>query len=421
MESVIDFFTRVTKLIPTDSQKALLETLVDPTKKKIIVSCGRQTGKTLTSAVATVWLSLNFKYRIVLCSAQDSWLYNHIRNLFDNNLDLRDFVVSEGVFSIVPLKGYETKNGSVVHVRGATEKQLRGVGADLVILDEAAEMTSDTVTTALGNLSGPVSKIILLSTPHKSSLFTEIVNDPTKYDFEVFTWSAENCSWHGKELLATKKKMLTMQKYKVEVLGLPLNASERAFFPPKQIDACVLDIDVLRQGDSKSTVEAGIDWGGSVSKTCLTITERQGTTKRKILEQKSWKGPWELYSDDLVSIMRKWGVGIVKADSQPVEFKGLLEKYGYRPEYIIMAQHKSAMLGQLQKRFRHKQIIIPIGFKDLVIELKKYRHNTKDELEYTSYKANKRLGDDRIDSLALSCYEPIVPIENRGHSGLVPF
>ena len=399
--NIIKFFEDVTGLTPTEYQKEFLLSLVDINIKKVIASAGRQTGKTLCAAVATLWFVYEYPrpVKILLISAQDSWIYEHIRDIMNNNKDLASEIVAEGVYSIVPLKGFETKKGSRVHVRGSTDKQIRGIGCDIVIIDEACEIKNEILTTALGNLSGDISKYIMISTPHKDNLFTDIARNPKKYGFKLYTWSAEDCHWHSKELLRSKKKMLSPQKYKVEVLGLPLKREERAFFDRKDIEKCIHS-NVLREG--KGTLEIGIDWGyGRVNTTCLVMTEKI-YSRRKVLLVKTWKDVGRAIKE-IAEIINKYNPNIIKADSMPIEFRGKLEVYVKNKIHYIPAQRcKEEMLGQLKFKIRSHQLEIDDKEVDLIKELKRYRKG-------------KRSGDNRVDALALSIYEsPLLEVKPSG-------
>ena len=149
---IIEFFKKVTGLTPTKDQEEFLRALVDPARPKIAASCGRQTGKSLCAAVSVLWWVFEHPgvIDVLLMSAMDSYVYDHIEQLFHKNQDLLDEVVVEGVSGLVPLRGFATKKGSRVHVRGSTSKQVRGLGADIEVVDEAEEIPDVLLTTALG-------------------------------------------------------------------------------------------------------------------------------------------------------------------------------------------------------------------------------------------------------------------------------
>lgn len=397
--NIVEFFSKVTGLQPTPDQEAFLKALTDIKQPKLAASCGRQTGKSLCSAVAVLWWVFEYPtvVDVLLMSTMDSYVYDHIERIFHKNEELMIEVKVEGVSGLVPLRGFEVKKGSRVHVRGATNKQVRGLGVDIVIVDEAAEITNDMLTTALGNLHGEISKYVMLSTPHKSGLFTDIITDPKKYNFKVFMWSALNCTWQTQELLQSKKKLMTMQQYKMDVLGQILNAEERAYFPTKHLDACIYET-VLKENSPMSRLEAGLDWGFDPCHTVLVITEKI-FARRKVLFIKEWaKHPIEELAPEIADILEKHHVALVKADTHPTEYTHQIEKYTKTPVFYISAQmHKDAMLSQLQRKIRQHTLELPQDFMKLIQQLRKYRRG-------------KRTGDDQADALALSCYEPAEPL-----------
>ena len=103
----------------------------------------------------------------------------------------------------------------------------------------------------------------------------------------------------------------------------------------------------------------------------------------------------------MADIIEEQGVALVKADSQPESYKHQLEKFTKIPVYYIVSKmHKDAMLSQLQSKIRQHALEIPANEVLLVEQLRKYRRG-------------KRTGDDLVDALAFSCYEPAEPLEAR--------
>jgi hypothetical protein len=441
MEDIVSFFHRVTKLEPTKDQQRLLLTLIDPLIKRIAISAGRQTGKTLCCAVAATYLSIyRPNTRIILTSVQDNWLYDHMTHIWDNNPDLevnvkkedieltgqvvidskkkgkKGMIRGQGVKHFIPMTGYETTVGTAVYVRASTEKALRGVGGDIAFVDEAAEMTDDTITTVMGNISGDYAKIVLLSTPHKTGKFTEIIENPEEYGFVLFKWSEEGLSWHTPEELASKKKMFSSQKYKTDVLGEPLNREERAYFPTKHIEKCIMEVSTDKEGGPVSRVEVGLDFGYNAC--TLIATERIGTVKRKVIFVKQWEHKTkEEISDEILSHIAKLAPFLTKADAMPAEYKDYYSrKAPHKFQYIRAGMHdashngewsthKEQMLGQLGRKIREHSMIIPQQFVDLIKELKGYRRGMT-------------VGDDFVDALALSIYEPVEPLDTGLHGGI---
>lgn len=407
MKNVVEYFTFLTGLTPTPDQIVFLNDCIDKGIHKLLISAGRQSGKTLCTAVSILWwvFESGEKVKILLLSAQDNILYYHIREIFKVHDEFAELILAQGVYSIVPLKGFEATNGNNVLVKGVTDKQIRGIPADIVIIDEACEVKNEQIETAMGNITGPISKFILLSTPHvATSYFVEWATEK-KPSFKIHQWSAEKLPWHNASIEKEKKKKMSAARYAVEVLGRPPEASERAFFPSKHIEKCEgITEESIREGGANSRIEIGIDFGDS--NTVLVVTERIGTTVRKILQIKEWKGKYvEMVGPEILEAIAKYKPFVSKGDSKPQHYKDWFLKHArFKVKFIDFALgHKEQMFGQLQRMIREHRLIIPSGFPNLVVALKQYRMEKGKDAK--SPKA------DIVDALALSIYEPSVPLD----------
>lgn len=405
MESLVDFFKRVMGFEPTSAQMKLLKGLEDPILyKKIVISSGRQTGKTLICAVASLYYCFVYSDHIgrpitvLLISAQENIVYKHLIKIFRAHPEFGKRILKKGRDDPIPVKGFTVSdNGSEVIARGGTGGQIRGHGADIVFIDEAADVVKKIITTAMGNLSGDINKLVLISTAHNTnSYFVELCEDHKKRGYEYYTWSELDCPWHNKEFLKDKKKAMSWQEYKVEVLGLIPSKSERAFFI---VHKKVKVEHIVKEGGPKSVIEAGMDFGESVGYHVLSITEKNGH-RRKLLYMKRWKRSTliEEILSEIKKLLKDYQVSILKCDSKPVEYQKYLTKRlgDTGVVYIDFKVHKEPMLGQLKRHLQKGTIEIENTQKALFIELAKYR-------------LGKRAGDDRVDSLALSVYESELP------------
>lgn len=227
ISATAQYFTYLTGLTPTPDQLALLDAIIE--YDRIEVSAGRQSGKTIDVAVAVMYLA--YKYhdplRLFLLSPQENQVYGYMRRFFrgPHRAELtEDLVGSRSVQNIVPLGGFELERGSSVTVSKTIEAAIRGEPADIVLIDESYLVNRESIMTAMGCLSGPHSKLILISTPgplfnkklKEKSLFMEWLSDP---EFKIFHWSSLGLPWHNERLIATKRKTLTPAEWASEVLG----------------------------------------------------------------------------------------------------------------------------------------------------------------------------------------------------------
>ena len=391
--NIVDYFKKITRFIPIDEQIELLSALTDIEIKNLAVSAGRGFSKTMCSALSILWFADEYSTEIgrplenLLVSSQKR-MYWHLNNFFRDNPYLSANLRQKGMYQQIPVDGFEFKhNFSIVDTALATQRGVRSHRADIVIIDECAEVPRDVVKAAMGCLTGDICKLVLISTCHKRGFFTDVVTKPDKHDFKLLSYSSKVCEWQ-KEANIRLKKALTKAEYAIEVLGRIPTKAERSVFPQKHLDKCFV-VDLQPEGGIR---EAGLDFGDSVGKTILTITEKLGI-RRKMLFQKPYPIIEEKL-DDVQKVLEKLNVVIVKADPKPPEYKKFIgNKIGSIPVvYVDPQYHKKQMIGQLQRHVMRHTISIDVKMVDLRKELERY-------------KFHKRSGDDRVDSLAFSVYE----------------
>ena len=394
MISITEYFEQLTGWKPIKEQKELLLALTDDKCKKLIVTAARGFSKTLCSAISLLWyaeksIEEEDPLRLMIVSAQDT-MYQYVNDYFTTEA-LKTRRVKSGVYTAIPVTGFELTNGTKAHTLPATGK-VRSNRADILWLDECADIPEEVIKSAMGCLTGNINRLILISTCHKSGYFTTRAMDPKKYDYKVLMFSGEKCPWL-KLTVARAKVEFTKAEYAMEVLGRAPTKEERGSYPHKNIERCIVD-DVISEGGQ---IEAGLDFAYAPCKTVLYLTEKNGS-RRKDIFHKSWsKKPIEDIAPEIADILKKYNAVIVKADKHPPEYKGHVEKYTSVPIYYIDGgMYKEAMIGQLRRRLLQKQVEIASKSVDTIKQLRGHRRGM-------------RTGDDVHDSFILSCYEPKEP------------
>ena len=402
--SIVEFFQRVTKLIPTEKQKKLLLALEDEGITSILIAAGRQTGKSLCCAVAVIYLTLKKALKLCLVSAKDNYVYYHITNIFANNPELTAYVSWQGTKNIIPKDGYSLTNGSQVLLLTSSEKGVRGAGGSILFLDEAELMEEQTIVSAYGNTSGEKIKTVILGTlSSKYSKFNDMVKNPSKYDFTLFTWSEEECDWHTQGELDSKKKRMTEDEYNREVKGLFSQTDVKLLWDVEDINNCIKET-VLPEGKPR---ESGVDGGGTGDrdKLSLTIIERIGKFKLKVLLSKVWDSetPSDKAAKEIGLFLREYKVQLCKVDSLPVDWTERIKEVFDKSRVfsVNFRYYKEEMQGQLTHILEGQGLEIPVKFEDLIGEMKGYK------------KQGRPHYDDRVDSLLLAAYsnEVLFPVK----------
>ena len=404
MIGIVEYFEQITGFKAIKQQKELLLALTNDEIKKLIVTAGRGFSKSLCTSIAILWYSekaiqKDKPIKLMIVSPQDT-MFQYVEKYFGKSEALMKHRLKRGVYTEVPIEGFqllrypETDSKEVlvdVFTKPATNK-VRGNRANILFLDETADINEAIIKSAMGCLTGKLNRLVLISTCHKSGYFTTRAMNPKKYDYTVLQFNAEKCPWL-KQTVSRAKVELTKAEYAMEVLGRAPTKEERGTYPHKNIQKCIVD-DVVSEG---GMIEAGLDFAYSPCKTVLYLTERNGI-RRKDIFHKSWsKKPIETIAPEIAEILEKHNAVIVKADAHPREYKGHVEKHTKTPIfYIEFNMTKEAMIGQFKRRLLQKQIEIQQKSVDTIKQLRYHRRNL-------------RTGDDIHDALILSCYEPKIP------------
>jgi len=373
MQDIIEYFKKRTGFKPTPEQVELLNFLVDNSIKNGMVSCGRGFSKTLCSAIAFLWYAEKsleeYPLNLMIVSPQDT-MYSYVNDYF-NSPALLENRIKKGVYTEVPVEGFELKNGTKAFTKPATGK-VRSNRADILFIDEAADVPEAVIKSAMQCLRGSINRLILVSTPHKKGYFNDRALEPEKFGYQMKRFSSETCPWLT-QTIERDKHELSKAEYAIEVEGRPPTKKERSFFSSPHITSCTHP-EILKNGGPKSKIEIGIDFAFSPCATALMVIERLGV-KTRILYLKQWKKTSrEIMVPEIEKLCEKWGPDVIKADSMPLEYKQFFTANStLKIEWVSSRVYKTEMLTQLQRKIREHNLEIPENRKDLIMQLRRYR------------------------------------------------
>jgi hypothetical protein len=428
LEDIVDYFRRITGFEPIPQQIDMLHNLIDLAIKNELLSAGRGFSKTLCCAVAAlwfadVWSTENGRPLTILIVSSQKRLYWHLNNFFGNP-EFKAKLAHEGWVYNIPTERCELINGSIIYPLMDTSHSVRSYRADIIFVDEAAEVKTEVIVAVQGCFTGNVNKIVYLSTPHKSGYFTdkclEVQKDKEKdenkqvmKDWKMLQYSARDAPWQkGMIERMENDKAVTAAQKAMEIEGRVPTKEERNFFSLKQIEEkCTVDREPIREGGEKSVIEFGFDIG-STDGCSLVISEKLGS-KRNILFAHTFKFSREEMVLELTRLKNLYRPMIIKMDSMPKDlatfFKSKMPSIKIIDAHLgeevkdeegntVWSTHKEQMLGQLQRKIREgTSMEIPKCFVDLIIQLRRYRKGMFH-------------GDDLVDALALSIYEPVLSL-----------
>ena len=151
---IVKYFNKILGYTAYPDQENVLNAILK--EDEILISAGRGCGKTLVVAAAVTYMAeeLDEPTKILVVSAQDSWVLYYLRQIYQKNNDLNDGLVSRSNQFVIPATGYSNNKGSDVFVRGASERSLRGPHVDVLIIDECALVPNESILTAFSCLVG---------------------------------------------------------------------------------------------------------------------------------------------------------------------------------------------------------------------------------------------------------------------------
>jgi hypothetical protein len=262
-----------------------------------------------------------------------------------------------------------------------------------------------------------VGMVIFIGTPYSEKKtgrpwFIQLVNDPKHFvkgmPYHLTQHSSDvTGGWNSVE---DWKATWSKERWNAECLGKVTENKEKSYFGGENVDACCQDVEPDPEGGLNATREVGIDC--AFHNTTYILTERIGSVKRKILYIGYWKDQSiELLAPEIGRLLNQHRPTVVKIDSKTgsiADYRAYIHQY-YRGridkidaskqfpnEDKSMISVKDAMRGQTLRKIREKNLIIPmrlVNTEELVKQLLKYNIHHKE-------------GDDLVDALMLSCYEP---------------
>ena len=258
---------------PFEYQKEFMD---HPSERKAFCA-GRRVGKSRTAAWLALWKAITFAGSEVLITAkaqrQSMELFNQVKK------EIRQSKVGEEEWGISRDTRTEInfQNGSrIISLPvGRDGSNIRGYGADYLIVDEAAFIEDSIFQEVLSPmLAVGDGTFVLLSTPFgkKGFFYQKVANDDDWYDQRVPT--AENPLIEQK-FIQEQKQNLTHTQFKQEILG-EFEAASNSFFQRDELKNCwetekveredevtFLGVDVAASGADES-VYVSIDAKGNV-------------------------------------------------------------------------------------------------------------------------------------------------------------
>ncbi len=252
--------------------------------RRLVACLGRQCGKTSTIAVKAIHFAYtNPKTTTLIVSPS-----------LRQSMIMFDRILGYIHASRWPPKSVKRKtrtviqliNGSRIIALPCSENLLRGYTADMVIVDEAAFLDENVITSILfPMLATTGGSLILLSTPWgKENLFYRAFMDPKYSSHRV---RSSECPLIGAEFLEEQRRNMTEEAYRMEYEAEFAEAAT-SYFSQDLIRSCVdpaleLEADLEAAKPEGGDHYAGCDLGKLQDYSVLAVVRRDGDQVRLVL------------------------------------------------------------------------------------------------------------------------------------------
>jgi hypothetical protein len=203
-------FARLVGIEPDEWQRRLLRS----DAPRILINCGRQTGKSTSAGVLALHGALTSPGALVLILAPAE---RQAKELFSKVLAFYRTLGYPIPTDSYRKLGMELKNASRIEALPGTEKTVRGFSAvDLLIVDEASRVSDELYHAVRPMLAVSGGKLLMLSTPFgKRGEFYEAWENGGN-DWERYEVPASECPRISEEFLASERRALPERVYRQE-------------------------------------------------------------------------------------------------------------------------------------------------------------------------------------------------------------
>jgi len=203
-------FARLVGIEPDEWQLRLLRSYAP----RILLNCGRQTGKSTAAAVLALHAALVREGALVLilgpAERQGKELFSKVAAFYRT----LGYVIPTDSYRKL---GMELKNGSRIEALPGTEKTVRGFSSvDLLIVDEASRVSDELYHAVRPMLAVSGGRLLMLSSPFgKRGEFYEAWENGGN-DWERYEVPASQCPRISEEFLASERRAMPERVFRQE-------------------------------------------------------------------------------------------------------------------------------------------------------------------------------------------------------------
>ena len=378
------------------------EELLADESKRICVCAGRQTGKSTTVAVKALHFALSKPNARVLLVAPT---LRQSLNLLEK---VSEFVRGSPACARLIKRRTRTevsfRNGSriVALPSGTLGNTIRGLTADLVIVDEAAFVPERVITDVLmPQIATTDGSFWMVSTPwDKNHVFYRCFTDQS---WSVRRWPTTYCPLVRPSFVEEQRRLMGEEAFRREMLAEFVDDSD-SFFPSDLIRSCIEDYQPRELSGGR--LYAGFDWGGRADPNAVAVVESSAGYLR-LVHTEAWMSESYTYSVvRVVGLYKQMGFDLALEEiGAGIPIKEQLESHGIRVIGVGPDEVEKAMLA-LKVMLEGGRIRMYLD-EALISSLQsvKFERTRRGRLVFRHPQGTR---DDLARALALACYASTV-------------
>lgn len=390
---------KVKGFTPHPDQRQKINQIQDPKVKYVVLTTGRQWGKTLLAQNLLLKWALETPNQVLMWVSP---VYAQARKVFTS---IHEAVVNSGLVK----DNHKTNlmitfaNGSVIHFKsGERPDTLRGYTNDYLIIDEAAFLRDEVWNQVLKpTILVKGKKVLFISTPKgKNYLYSLSVRgqDDGQQTYLYLKGSSYDTPYISAEELDEARRSLPEEIYRQEILGEFIDSGGEVFVDVTRY--CVLNnYEQPRQGVK---YYAGVDFGRQDDYSVLTIFDDTG---KLVYFYRERQKPWSEILDNITKKLKEYNAQCqVEVNSiGDVLYEQLKTKYRNVQPFLTTNTSKQNIIEDFIYGTNEGEILLPTETlcPEMTLELKTFTYNYSLKTRRISYGAIQGAHDDIIMSLCI--------------------
>jgi len=385
---------------PHPDQRRAIDLIENGIEKFIILTTGRQWGKTLLG------INLILKWSLEQKSSTNLWVspvYSQAKKVFEQ---ISNSIAGTAVVNTINKSDLEIRftNGSKIIFRsGEREDTLRGYTLDNLVVDEAAFIKDEVWNQVLRQtVMVKGKKVLFISTPKGKNFLYNLYlrgQDDTQTNYLSIKGTSYNTPFISEEELQEAKETLSEDIFRQELLGEFIDNGGEVF---NNIDRyCV--IPEWKQKQSGVQYYAGLDLARTQDYSVLTILDEYGNVCYIYRDrQKSWT----TIVDEVVKIIKRYDAQLLVEVNNigDVIYEQIKKQYQKTYPFVTTNASKQNIIEDLIYGFNQNSIQLPTStlFSPLYQELKAFTFTYSPKTRQIRYEGQGGFHDDCVMSLAIS-------------------